>query len=190
MGRQRKEGKKLPPNLYVRNGYYRYRDQASGRMFGLGRNKAEAIAQAVEANMGTGGKAIKLFRENPPDVRAQLLGLDEIIARSQKAEEPAAIYFLLLDGKVVYVGQSINWPRRLYEHLLDGTKRFDAFTILKANRFQLDDLEAAYINQFRPVFNLFAVRRPLPLADISVPNVPPMAHELTIRRDNTPNSLN
>jgi len=41
----------LPPNLYVRNGYYSYRDPHSGKEFGLGRNKREAITQVIEVNM-------------------------------------------------------------------------------------------------------------------------------------------
>lgn len=55
--RPRKAGSKdLPPNLYQkkdsRNGvtYYSYRDPVSGRVFGLGKDKARAIQEAVEAN--------------------------------------------------------------------------------------------------------------------------------------------
>lgn len=48
--------KDLPPNLYrktdKRNGvtYYTYRDPVTGRMFGLGKDKASAIREAVAAN--------------------------------------------------------------------------------------------------------------------------------------------
>ncbi|RPY68049.1 integrase [Pseudomonas aeruginosa] len=55
--RPRKVGSKdLPPNLYKktdsRSGvtYYAYRDPVSGRMFGLGKDKARAIQEAIEAN--------------------------------------------------------------------------------------------------------------------------------------------
>lgn len=58
--RPRKTGSKdLPPNLYgkkdKRNGqtYYTYRDPVTGRMFGLGKDKAAAIKEAVAANMAT-----------------------------------------------------------------------------------------------------------------------------------------
>ncbi|WP_313317850.1 phage integrase Arm DNA-binding domain-containing protein [Pseudomonas sp.] len=56
--RPRKPGSKdLPPNLYrktdKRNGvtYYTYRDPMSNRMFGLGSDKAKAIAEAGAANL-------------------------------------------------------------------------------------------------------------------------------------------
>lgn len=58
--RPRSAGSKdLPPNLYrktdKRNGvtYYTYRDPESGRMFGLGRDKAAAIKEAAAANVAS-----------------------------------------------------------------------------------------------------------------------------------------
>lgn len=55
--RPRSAGSKdLPPNLYRktdrRNGvtYYTYRDPMTGRVFGLGKDKARAVAEAVAAN--------------------------------------------------------------------------------------------------------------------------------------------
>ncbi|WP_312911038.1 phage integrase Arm DNA-binding domain-containing protein [Stutzerimonas nitrititolerans] len=55
--RPRKTGSKdLPPNLYrktdSRNGvtYYSYRDPASGKWYGLGSDKAQAVREAVAAN--------------------------------------------------------------------------------------------------------------------------------------------
>ncbi|CNI68207.1 integrase [Yersinia frederiksenii] len=42
----------LPPNLYVRNdGYYSYRHPETKKEFGLGRDKRNAINQAIEANI-------------------------------------------------------------------------------------------------------------------------------------------
>lgn len=40
----------LPDNLYERSGYYSWRNPDTGREYGLGRDKADAIAQAREAN--------------------------------------------------------------------------------------------------------------------------------------------
>lgn len=42
----------LPPNLYERNnGYYTYRDPRTGKEYKLGRNKRDAVTQAIAANM-------------------------------------------------------------------------------------------------------------------------------------------
>lgn len=40
----------LPPNLYCRKGYYSYRNPETGIEYGIGRNKAEAISDAIAAN--------------------------------------------------------------------------------------------------------------------------------------------
>lgn len=40
----------LPDNLYERSGYYSWRNPTTGREFGIGRDRADAIAQAKEAN--------------------------------------------------------------------------------------------------------------------------------------------
>ncbi|ELI7923480.1 site-specific integrase [Yersinia enterocolitica] len=46
------ERRDLPPNLYVRNnGYYSYRDPRTGKEYGLGRIKRDAVNQAIEANL-------------------------------------------------------------------------------------------------------------------------------------------
>lgn len=41
----------LPPNLYERKGYFSWRNPATREEFGLGANRAQAILQAVEANL-------------------------------------------------------------------------------------------------------------------------------------------
>lgn len=45
-----KQNRGLPPNLYCQGGYYKYRNPENGKWFGLGRDKREAISQAIEAN--------------------------------------------------------------------------------------------------------------------------------------------
>jgi integrase len=40
----------LPDNLYERDGYYSWRNPETGKEYGIGRDKAQAIAQARDAN--------------------------------------------------------------------------------------------------------------------------------------------
>ncbi len=49
--RRGRDTRDLPPNLYVRNGYYSYRDPRNGKEYGLGRDKRQAINESVAANM-------------------------------------------------------------------------------------------------------------------------------------------
>ncbi|ECW2126603.1 integrase, partial [Salmonella enterica] len=49
----------LPPNLYVRNGYYSYRDPRTGAEYGLGRDKRTSINEAVKTNI----ELLSLYQE-------------------------------------------------------------------------------------------------------------------------------
>jgi enterobacteria phage integrase len=57
MGRRRSAATRdLPRNLYVRKGYYSWRDPRDGAVHGLGYDKRDAIDQANEANLAIAGK--------------------------------------------------------------------------------------------------------------------------------------
>ncbi|GAB4592152.1 tyrosine-type recombinase/integrase [Edwardsiella tarda] len=52
MGRRRDKGNSdLPPYLYVRGGYYSFRHPHTKKEYGLGRNRALAISEAIQANI-------------------------------------------------------------------------------------------------------------------------------------------
>lgn len=52
MGRHRSAATRdLPANLYVRRGYYAWTDPRDGKVYSLGRDKRQAITEAVEANL-------------------------------------------------------------------------------------------------------------------------------------------
>jgi integrase len=46
----------LPPNLYERDGYFSYRNPLDGREYGLGRDRRDAVQQAIEANLSLAGQ--------------------------------------------------------------------------------------------------------------------------------------
>lgn len=51
MGRRRSAATRdLPPNLYVRRGYYAWTDPRDGKVYSLGKDKRQAINEAIEAN--------------------------------------------------------------------------------------------------------------------------------------------
>ncbi|KAB7710957.1 tyrosine-type recombinase/integrase [Plesiomonas shigelloides] len=58
--RRKKENRDLPPNLYVRRGYYSYRHPQTKKEYGLGRNRALAVSQAIEANLSLGNVTLTL----------------------------------------------------------------------------------------------------------------------------------
>lgn len=56
------ENTELVTNLYCRNGYYSYRNPKTGVEYGIGRDKSEAIDQAIEANKAIQGRGSLLER--------------------------------------------------------------------------------------------------------------------------------
>lgn len=65
----------------------------------------------------------------------------------------SGIYFLLSDGRVVYVGQAKNIKARIRQHKEDPNKVFDAYAYLSCEEEYLDTLETLYILHLRPTQN-------------------------------------
>jgi hypothetical protein len=74
---------------------------------------------------------------------------EEIIAGAQGYEFACGVYFLVRDGVVVYVGQSVNVYARVYSHKQSG-KVFDSFAFTPCEREELDMLESLYIHALCP----------------------------------------
>ena len=106
--------------------------------------------------------------EDEPDKDARTL-LDSVF--SERLSDPiyptdvillSGVYFLIKDGKVVYVGQSRCIPQRLESHARYGSvegdcgrsnHEFDSAYYIKLSPLFLDDVEKALIKWFRPSCN-------------------------------------
>ena len=62
------------------------------------------------------------------------------------------VYFLIRDGDVVYVGQSVNVLDRISKHRREG-KVFDSFAFMECQASHLDRYEQMYIEAFVPELN-------------------------------------
>jgi hypothetical protein len=65
----------------------------------------------------------------------------------------SAVYILLLEGEVVYVGESQNVYTRLGNHIKDKGKRFDTIRILPCLEHRRHYWEAVLIYKYQPLFN-------------------------------------
>lgn len=63
------------------------------------------------------------------------------------------VYFLYLNGAVVYVGQAGNVRHRLGTHIAEGVKGFDAASCLPCSRQDLYEIERFFICKFVPAYN-------------------------------------
>lgn len=78
--------------------------------------------------------------------------LEDIVRRPFEYSNGSAVYFLIKDGAVIYVGQSIDVFARLSRHKRDG-KDFDAFNLIYCEPAELDALEEKYIAALFPQQN-------------------------------------
>jgi hypothetical protein len=131
------------PHVYFRRrGYPRIRlpDQVSSPEFAL------AYAAAI--------------REEPMPPASSLLG--GIIARPDRnpnAVQPLiGVYLLMRKGKVVYIGSSLNMPRRVADHRTNGRPFDKAFYIATTPR-EREALERVLIAAIRPLQNRVGTER-------------------------------
>ena len=87
------------------------------------------------------------------------LTIGDVVTKSSGWEVIAGVYFLIRDGVVVYVGQSINVFQRLDEHR--KKKQFDRFYVLPCPAERLREVEMHYIKTFAPELNFETKPPPL-----------------------------
>lgn len=80
-----------------------------------------------------------------------LLREEDIVAQAQPWENCSGVYFLINNGKVVYVGQSVNVFARMMYH--QNGRKFDSFAYVPCATKHLDVLESLYIHCLRPPEN-------------------------------------
>lgn len=81
----------------------------------------------------------------------QMLSHQEIVENSTDLDNRPCVYFLIKDGRVVYVGQSISVLARLGVHV--GSKDFDRVLLLPCEKHLLDVVESLYIRTLTPELN-------------------------------------
>jgi len=63
------------------------------------------------------------------------------------------VYFLISQGRVVYVGQAVDVRRRIADHIGEAVKKFDSVRAMAVDRDRLTPVERRYIRRFRPKYN-------------------------------------
>lgn len=89
-----------------------------------------------------------------------MASLDVIATRCREVDlggltrpRPTGVYLLILDGIVVYVGQSTDVEMRIALHLKEDTKVFDRAIWIELDRSELDAYEGALIRVFDPRYS-------------------------------------
>jgi hypothetical protein len=84
---------------------------------------------------------------------SDLLSEELIVGNSRACQNRPAIYFLIKDGKVVYVGQSKNVNERIGDHITRRSKPFDAYYAVYCDANEINATERGYIEKFQPLYN-------------------------------------
>lgn len=80
-----------------------------------------------------------------------LLNHGEILSLQTSVRRYCGIYFLILNGEIVYVGQSINIWSRIDSHRAD--KEFDGIAFEQCEEADLNRMEILYIEKYNPTLN-------------------------------------
>lgn len=117
-------------------------------------------------------ESIACFTQQQEQLRAKIAGADEldvadaieqfsphavltekeIVAVARPVKSISGVYFLVHKGKVVYVGQSANVPRRIAAH--EAQRKFDSVAFIPLPLNLLSIVEALYIHCLRPEGNI------------------------------------
>lgn len=81
----------------------------------------------------------------------ELINYEGIVSSSAKYKSLTGIYFLILKGCIVYIGQSLNIHARIGQHC--GRYDFDSWSFFECDKSELDLVESLYIQAYRPAFN-------------------------------------
>lgn len=79
--------------------------------------------------------------------------IEDVLIRSEKIKNNHIIYFLLLDGEVVYVGQTKDIFTRTMSHM-KSDKIFNEISIFDVPLDEADEAEADAIVKFNSKYNL------------------------------------
>jgi hypothetical protein len=111
------------------------------------REAAELWGSRVEEGLLSGGLGVGLL-----PLPKHILELP----RHNPVTASRGIYFLIKDGQCVYVGQSQNVHVRVREHRTRNAalKDFDGYSFLSIPEGGLDEIEAYYIRELKPILNM------------------------------------
>jgi len=84
-----------------------------------------------------------------------MLGKEDIISGSLQLHDAKScfVYFLIMDGDIVYIGKSVSFNNRIKDHIRTGMV-FDSVFLLHISESELDEIERVYIEAYKPRYNV------------------------------------
>jgi hypothetical protein len=149
MGRKKTSFPGLPAGMTARwvGKNLRYYYQVDGQKIPLGKDYNAAVGMMNRVKRGV---------SSPEEARfggLAAMSAEEIAGKASVTLRESGVYFLLLAGRIIYIGKSLDVWRRIKDH---SAKRvmFDAYCWQPCPPGKLDELEAFCIKKFRPSLNV------------------------------------
>lgn len=138
------------------------RESASFEDFREAKSWARLREEEIKKNNGFTRAPNRLVKHSERKYldHSDLYDINEILTRSFNLPRITGIYFLILKGEIVYVGQSTNVHTRTASHLLE--KQFDRVSVVECAAEHLNKLELLYIRKFNPPLNIAGKLRESP----------------------------
>jgi hypothetical protein len=86
------------------------------------------------------------------ELPSNLLNADDILKKAKTLQRICAVYFLIQDAEIVYVGYSTDLTARLASHA--KSKKFDSYAHIACSMENAIWLEKLYIAKFKPRLNV------------------------------------
>ena len=64
------------------------------------------------------------------------------------------VYFLIRENRIVYIGQSKEFEKRINRHICDSSKSFDSYFVRNCSADEVDSLESFLIMHHQPEYNM------------------------------------
>jgi hypothetical protein len=148
MGRKKSSYPDLPPGMTARKTGVglRFYFQIDGKKIPLGGDLGIATQMMERVRRGI---------SSPEEVRFGGLAsmtAKEVAGRAASMCREAGVYFLVMAGRIVYIGKSLDVWNRIKTHAASG-RQFDSYCWQPCAADKLDELERFCIRKFRPTQN-------------------------------------
>jgi len=152
MGRQRtEEHKHLPKRMYREGDGWRIHDPVSGKKRYYSESKYSEEEVANLARQLESSAIAHRVAGAPMAMQSRA----QILASALDTQNAPGIYVLLNGEEILYVGQSVNVIKRIYEHTISRSS-FNRFHFIPCPKDKLDAMERAYISALSPRLNQIA----------------------------------
>lgn len=117
----------------------------------IAKQQRDLAALASHAEQENSSECPELMMAGERLLGHALLSSEAIVDSSVPFKKLCGVYFIISEGQIIYIGQSVDILSRIGLH--ENHWKFDAYSIVECAKENLDLLESLYIHLFNPPLN-------------------------------------